>query len=58
MLLPLARSITVDMSKLAASRRWFDPTNGIYVAVDGSPFANTDDRLFTPPGKNSRGDGD
>lgn len=48
------------MSKLAAiaKGRWFDPTNGMYVSIDGSPFANTGDKLFTPPGKNSGGDDD
>jgi hypothetical protein len=58
--LPTIRSITVDMSKLAGitTARWFDPTNGTYVAINGSPFANADDRRFTPPGNNSAGDGD
>ena len=58
--LPTIRTITVDMSKLAskATARWYDPTNGTYADIDGSPFANTGNRRFTPPGNNSSGDGD
>jgi hypothetical protein len=48
------------MSKLAsmATARWYDPTNGQYVDIDGSPFANMESKEFTPPGYNSSGDGD
>jgi hypothetical protein len=58
--IPAIRTITVDMSKLAAptSARWYDPTNGRYVDVSGSPFANCGAKEFIPPGKNSTGDGD
>jgi hypothetical protein len=58
--LPSSREITVDMSKLAgrATARWYDPTNGQYTDVSGSPFANAGSRQFTPPGSNSAGDGD
>jgi Protein of unknown function (DUF4038)/Putative collagen-binding domain of a collagenase len=58
--MPSIRTISVDMSKLsgAAAARWYDPTNGEYIAVDGSPSANTGIRQFTPPGKNHDGDGD
>lgn len=58
--IPAARTITVNMSKLTAIAKghWFDPTNGTYIAVDGSPFANAGERLFTPPDKNSGGDND
>jgi hypothetical protein len=58
--LPTIRTITVDMSKLAsmATARWYDPTNGEYVDIDGSQFANAGSRKFTPPGSNSTGDGD
>ena len=58
--LPTVRTITVDMSKLAsvAAARWYDPTNGEYANINGSPFANTGSRKFTPPGNNSSGDGD
>jgi hypothetical protein len=58
--LPAIRTITVDMSTLAGltTARWYDPTNGKYAKVSGSPFANSGNRQFTPPGSNSAGDGD
>ncbi len=58
--LPSIRTITVDMSKLAGptEARWYDPTNGTYLEVEGSPFANAGSKQFTPPGNNSAGDGD
>jgi hypothetical protein len=58
--MPSIRTITVDMSKLAAltTARWYDPTNGQFVDVTGSPFTNADSRQFAPPGKNGSGDGD
>jgi Putative collagen-binding domain of a collagenase/Protein of unknown function (DUF4038) len=58
--LPTSRLITIDMSKLArpATAHWYDPTNGTYALVAGSPFANVDDRRFSPPGRNSAGDSD
>jgi hypothetical protein len=57
---PTIRTITVDMSKLAGitAARWYDPTNGKYVDVDGSPFGNSGGRRFIPPGNNSAGDDD
>ena len=58
--LPTTRTITVDMSKLAGSMEahWYDPTNGRYLKVEGSPFTNAGAKQFTPPGNNSAGDGD
>jgi uncharacterized protein DUF4038/collagenase-like protein with putative collagen-binding domain len=58
--MPTIRTITVDMSKLSAiaTARWYDPTSGEYRDINGSPFANTGSRQFTPPGNNSSGDGD
>jgi hypothetical protein len=58
--LPTIRTVMVDMSKLAGltTARWFDPTNGTYVAINGSPFPNAGNRRFTPPGNNSTADGD
>ena len=57
---PTMRTVMVDMSKLAgrATARWFDPTNGTYVVINGSPFANAGIRPFTPPHNNGAGDGD
>jgi Protein of unknown function (DUF4038)/Putative collagen-binding domain of a collagenase len=58
--LPTARTISVDMRKLLGRVRaqWYDPTNGTYSNVSGSPFDNSGARTFTPPGKNAAGDGD
>jgi len=43
-------TIAVNMSKMAGTTtaRWFDPSNGTYTTVAGSPFANTGSRQFTP----------
>ncbi len=56
---PVIRSFTVDMSRLSAAvtARWYDPSNGSYAVVSGSPLPNTGSRVFTPPGNNSDGDG-
>jgi chitodextrinase len=58
--MPTVRTITVDMSRLAgpAYASWYDPANGTFTAIPGSPLANTGARTFTPPGSNSDGDGD
>lgn len=58
--MPAARAITLNMSQLRgpARARWFDPSNGTYKAVAGSPVANTGSHTFTPPEKNHAGDGD
>ncbi len=58
--LPSVRPITVDMTKLSGlvRARWFDPTQGTYASVAGSPFPNTGRREFTPSGTNADGAGD
>jgi hypothetical protein len=58
--MPSIRTVTVDMSILSgpAGARWYDPTTGDYINVDGSPFANAGSRQFAPPGRNRDGDGD
>ncbi len=58
--MPTLRTITVDMSSLAAAAQasWYDPSNGTFTAIAGSPLANTGTRSFTPPGSNDAGDGD
>jgi hypothetical protein len=57
---PTIRPLTIDMTRLSApiTARWFDPANGAYIAIAGSPFSNTGSRSFTPPGNNHDGDGD
>lgn len=58
--MPTIRTITVDMSKLSSSAiaRWFDPSNGTYATITGSPFPNTGKLQFVPPGNNNDGSGD
>ncbi|MFI5187722.1 MAG: DUF4038 domain-containing protein [Chitinophagales bacterium] len=53
-------NITVNMNALNSKiyGYWFDPTNGMYSPITGSPFSNMGVQSFTPPGKNSTGDAD
>ena len=46
--LPTRRTVTIDMSQLSGpiKARWFDPSNGAYTAIAGSPLANTGSRTF------------
>ncbi len=57
---PTIRSLTIDMTRLSGpvAARWFDPSNGAYSEIAGSPFSNTGSRDFTPSGNNHDGDGD
>jgi len=57
---PKATTITADLSKFSGpvTARWYDPTDGSFKSIDGSPFANSGARDFTPPGKNAVGDTD
>jgi chitodextrinase len=57
---PTIRTFTVQMTQLAGTvtAQWFDPTNGTYTTVPGSPFPNTQSQTFTTPGNNSAGDSD
>jgi hypothetical protein len=58
--LPTVRTVTVDMTQLAGpvTARWYDPSNGTYTTISGSPFANIGTQQFTPPGNNAGGAGD
>jgi hypothetical protein len=58
--LPSRRPVKVDLKRLsaAATARWYDPSRGSYIVVEGSPLANSGVRTFTPPGNNGDGDGD
>jgi hypothetical protein len=58
--LPAGGTLTVNMAKLSGTvnAQWFDPTNGIYTPVSGSPFINTGTQTFTPAGNNSAGSPD
>jgi len=56
---PVVQQFTVDMTKLSApvTARWYDPSNGTYTTVAGSPLSNTGTQDFIPPGNNNDGDG-
>ena len=58
--LPSTRTVTVNMAQLTGmvTAQWYDPTQGTYVSVAGSPFPNSGSRQFTPTGKNQGGGGD
>jgi hypothetical protein len=58
--LPTSRTISADMQRLTGRVRaqWYDPTNGTYSNVTGSPFKDSGVRKFTPPGNNADGDSD
>jgi hypothetical protein len=58
--LPSGGSIVVRMARLGGhiQARWYDPADGTYSSVAGSPFPNTGSVHFTAPGKNADGDPD
>lgn len=56
--LPSARSVTVNLEQLAGPKvnaRWYDPANGAYSAIAGSPFRASGSQAFRPAGNNSSG---
>jgi hypothetical protein len=57
---PSVKALTVDMARFTSTvtARWYDPTNGNYSNISGSPFANSGSRQFTPAGNNAAGAGD
>ncbi|MDH7568275.1 MAG: DUF4038 domain-containing protein [Armatimonadota bacterium] len=54
------RAITVNMEKLSgeADARWYNPTQGVFTPVAGSPLPNRGERPFTTPGDNGTGAND
>jgi hypothetical protein len=58
--LPSRRTVRVNMAQLIApaTARWYDPTRGMFTAIEESPLKNAGERSFTPPGNNGDGDGD
>jgi len=53
-------NITVNMRPLNKNifGYWVDPTSGHYALINDAPFSDTGNRVFTPPGVNSKGDKD
>lgn len=58
--LPTIRTVTVDLTKMSSfiCAYWYDPSNGSYSTIEGSPFPNTISHEFTPSGSNGDGDSD
>ena len=58
--LPTGGTLTVDTTRFAGPvhARWYDPSNGTYLAASARPVANRGTVRFTAPGKNADGDGD
>jgi hypothetical protein len=52
---PSAFTLTVDLAKFSGpvSAQWFDPSNGTYSAVSGSPFNNSGSQNFSPASLNN-----
>lgn len=58
--LPTLQGIRLNLGKLKVPLRvrWYDPTDGRFAEVPGSPFATTGERTFIPTGNNASGDTD
>jgi fibronectin type 3 domain-containing protein len=57
---PNPTTLTVDLAQFSGqvTAQWYDPSNGAYSTVPGSPFANSGTQYFTTPGNNHDGDPD
>jgi uncharacterized repeat protein (TIGR03803 family) len=57
---PNSTTLTVNLAKFsgAVTARWYDPSNGTFTAITGSPFANKGSHQFTLPGENQDGNPD
>lgn len=56
--LPTGRGITLDLANLSGpwiAARWVDPSNGQFVAVEGSPFRVGTTHYFVPNSRNHAG---
>jgi Protein of unknown function (DUF4038)/Putative collagen-binding domain of a collagenase len=57
---PNASTLTVNLAEFSGpvKAQWYDPSNGAYVEIAGSPFPNAGTQNFTTPGNNHDGDPD
>jgi hypothetical protein len=57
---PQATTLTVNLAEFAGftRARWYDPSNGTFIRISGSPFRNAGSHNFTTPGNNHNGDPD
>ncbi len=56
--LPHATSVTANLSQLSGPNvvaRWYDPANGTFKTISGSPFPASGTRIFSSAGTNSSG---
>ncbi|HWV98477.1 MAG TPA: DUF4038 domain-containing protein [Candidatus Acidoferrum sp.] len=58
--MPSLRPLKIDLSQLSGpvTARWYDPSTGRFSPIKGSPFPNSGQSYFIPPGNNADGDGD
>lgn len=54
---PAGSALTVNLAKFSrpVAARWYDPSNGTYASISGSPFANSGSQVFPTPGTNHDG---
>lgn len=57
---PAGNALTVNMAKFNSSvlAQWYDPTDGTYTTISGSPFSNSGSDTFATPGSNHTGKSD
>jgi hypothetical protein len=57
---PKTSKLAVNLSKFSGpvTAQWYDPSNGTYTTISGSPFLNSGLQDFTTPGNNHDGDPD
>ena len=57
---PQATTLTVNFGEFSGltNARWYDPSNGSFHAISGSPFHNSGRHNFTTPGNNHDGNPD
>jgi hypothetical protein len=57
---PNNSTLTVNMAVFSSpvTAQWYDPSNGTYHSISGSPFVNSGTELFASPGNNNGGDPD
>jgi len=57
---PAGNALTVNLAKFSGpvTARWYDPSNGTFTAITGSPFANSGSHVFSTPGANHDGNPD
>jgi len=58
--MPSLRPLRIDLSQLRGpvTARWYDPSRGTFSRIEGSPFPDSGQPYFIPPGNNADGDGD